>query len=232
MKLLFQLFIASFLLVGLTNCDKCKDVSCDNGGTCIDGKCQCPLGFSGSSCEFEDKCLSNNVVCENDGVCEDGVCDCAKHYKGESCATYCVNGRYVKSSETCQCYPGWDSDGCTREMRLNWIAEYDLSSDCTQGSGTSVISAMEHPEEDSIDIAVNYVSMTNLTTAGDTKGYALIIPGNKLYVPSQKVKDVNGTPFTVYSLDTAAINGGDFELQIYRKFETFSTTCSNVYTRL
>jgi PKD repeat protein len=31
--------------------DKCASISCLNGGTCNNGSCQCPAGFSGSRCE-------------------------------------------------------------------------------------------------------------------------------------------------------------------------------------
>jgi len=30
--------------------DVCKDVQCKNGGTCIDGSCNCPDGYSGPDC--------------------------------------------------------------------------------------------------------------------------------------------------------------------------------------
>lgn len=31
--------------------DKCKDVTCNNGGTCIDGSCECATGYEGTKCE-------------------------------------------------------------------------------------------------------------------------------------------------------------------------------------
>ena len=30
--------------------DSCQDVVCKNGGTCIDGNCDCPDGYSGADC--------------------------------------------------------------------------------------------------------------------------------------------------------------------------------------
>jgi len=39
------------LLSVLSGCrDVCKDVQCKNGGTCIDGSCNCPDGYSGPDC--------------------------------------------------------------------------------------------------------------------------------------------------------------------------------------
>jgi len=32
--------------------DKCKDVSCQNGGSCSKGVCLCPLGYTGNRCEI------------------------------------------------------------------------------------------------------------------------------------------------------------------------------------
>lgn len=34
--------------------DECKDISCQNGGKCNDGTCQCEKGFTGSKCENTD----------------------------------------------------------------------------------------------------------------------------------------------------------------------------------
>lgn len=35
-----------------TSCkDACEDVTCENGGTCNDGDCNCPNGFTGTNCE-------------------------------------------------------------------------------------------------------------------------------------------------------------------------------------
>jgi hypothetical protein len=42
-----------FSVVGYTGCkkDKCKDVSCKNGGSCAEGKCVCPFAYEGAACE-------------------------------------------------------------------------------------------------------------------------------------------------------------------------------------
>ncbi|MEZ4722303.1 MAG: calcium-binding EGF-like domain-containing protein [Flavobacteriales bacterium] len=81
-KLLF--LIAAIVSLSLTACDECKDISCMNGGTCEEGVCDCPNGYSGELCEDEDLCITNNVTCVN-GQCNNGVCECDQWYEGENC---------------------------------------------------------------------------------------------------------------------------------------------------
>lgn len=33
------------------NKDACKDVVCQNGGTCVSGACSCPTGYEGNNCQ-------------------------------------------------------------------------------------------------------------------------------------------------------------------------------------
>ncbi|MEM6265680.1 MAG: hypothetical protein AAGI38_24470 [Bacteroidota bacterium] len=41
------------LLLGVAACgDDCEDVDCLNGGTCVEGSCECPEDFVGEQCEF------------------------------------------------------------------------------------------------------------------------------------------------------------------------------------
>lgn len=63
MKNLKSILLAGFLTVGtfastiMTSCnpDACKDVVCNNGGTCTDGTCSCPSGFEGANCDTESR---------------------------------------------------------------------------------------------------------------------------------------------------------------------------------
>ena len=34
-------------------CDPCKDVECQNSGTCVEGTCECATGYEGVNCETE-----------------------------------------------------------------------------------------------------------------------------------------------------------------------------------
>ena len=47
------LTLGSFAAITYTACNKdaCKDVTCNNGGTCSGGNCTCPSGYSGNNCE-------------------------------------------------------------------------------------------------------------------------------------------------------------------------------------
>jgi hypothetical protein len=47
------LTVSAFGAVLYTSCtkDECKDVVCQNGGTCSEGTCTCPTGVGGTNCE-------------------------------------------------------------------------------------------------------------------------------------------------------------------------------------
>jgi hypothetical protein len=53
MKNLLFLLLAFLFILACTKKDPCEGVSCLNGGTCVDGTCNCTTGYEGSLCEKE-----------------------------------------------------------------------------------------------------------------------------------------------------------------------------------
>jgi hypothetical protein len=51
------LSISAFGAVVYTSCnkDECKDVVCQNGGTCSGGTCTCATGYEGTNCEIKSR---------------------------------------------------------------------------------------------------------------------------------------------------------------------------------
>ena len=68
------LTFGAFSAITYTACnkDECKDVVCQNGGTCSEGNCTCPTGFEGTNCETlsRDKMLGTYLGTE---VCDLGT---------------------------------------------------------------------------------------------------------------------------------------------------------------
>ncbi len=99
--------------------DPCKDKVCQNGGTCNDGDCSCPGGYSGTNCQIHDLCYGK--TCLNGGGCVDGTCICPTGYTGVNCQTAvqtdpcqgitCLNGGTCISG-TCLCPDGFTGPNC------------------------------------------------------------------------------------------------------------------------
>lgn len=50
----------------------------------MDGGCDCPAGFSGNLCQFDDG-LCADVDCQNGGTCLNGACNCPTGFGGSLC---------------------------------------------------------------------------------------------------------------------------------------------------
>ncbi|MEX2597670.1 MAG: hypothetical protein WEC59_12160 [Salibacteraceae bacterium] len=100
---LFSLFFS----LAIISCDKCKDVECMNNGACDEGTCLCPTGFSGTSCEIEDKCTTNDVECLNGGECQNGECDCPEWYEGDDCGIKTLEQNVGLYSGSYSCSSQW-----------------------------------------------------------------------------------------------------------------------------
>nr|XP_054760703.1 neurogenic locus notch homolog protein 2-like [Lytechinus pictus] len=99
----------------------CIDVPCIppcvNGGQCVRGACQCPIGFIGEDCSQERPC---DDVCRNGGFCYQGACQCGAGFTGEFCQTRvcepaCINGG-VCNAGVCQCPSGFSGLFCQERV--------------------------------------------------------------------------------------------------------------------
>lgn len=69
-----------FQSCGDTTCDT---VTCQNGGDCKDGVCECPEGFTGEFCECP--------VCPDNSTCNSaGECECDLGYEANTAGDACV----------------------------------------------------------------------------------------------------------------------------------------------
>ncbi|MDX2245718.1 MAG: hypothetical protein SF052_03015 [Bacteroidia bacterium] len=89
--------------------DPCETLTCDNGGVCLDGKCDCPEEFIGPTCSIKlDPCLQKPCSEAGTEACIAGnngtaVCDCKLGYEGNLCETKWetkFTGNFI-SSEVC-----------------------------------------------------------------------------------------------------------------------------------
>jgi len=114
----------------------CLTVPCNNNGTCANGVCVCPNGFSGQMCEVDacagvvcpnggtcskgqcsvDPCAK--VFCQNGGTCLNGICACANNFTGAFCQQHpcenvkCINEGICKPPGVCQCLNGFKGQFC------------------------------------------------------------------------------------------------------------------------
>jgi len=106
--------------------DACIGVECLNEGACLDGECRCAEGFSGESCEIDNRDPCIGVVCQNGGKCTDGNCQCAEGFHGDNCETradpcdgvVCQNGGTC-SEGSCYCADGFEGTNCETKSAVH-----------------------------------------------------------------------------------------------------------------
>ena len=129
------------------NIDDCVNVTCNNGGKCVDDfnsfKCECPSNYSGKFCEQAkicDKCIdSNTIYCDK----KSKRCTCNTGYTGTFCETkvdFCVSNPCIRgicinkvNKFECLCDKGYKGLRCDTELSIC------DSNPCNNG-GTCVIS--------------------------------------------------------------------------------------------
>ncbi|XP_072908180.1 tenascin isoform X2 [Hemitrygon akajei] len=94
--------------------------TCNDRGTCIDGKCVCDAGFTGDDCGIDGSCPND---CSDQGRCINGVCSCFEGYAGEDCSQeLCPNncsGRGICVDGKCVCDEGLTGEDCNDLACLN-----------------------------------------------------------------------------------------------------------------
>lgn len=104
LRLMLLLLTLSFV-TGLSSCDDdpCEAQYCLNGGTCVEGDCKCPTGYTGEHCETQIAnpgyvCASGTCTYVNDNADYTSLSACQA-----ACATppngyNCVSGNCVQAS--------------------------------------------------------------------------------------------------------------------------------------
>ena len=129
--LIFALIFA--LVTMATGCKKdkpidlCENTTCYNGGSCVEGNCNCPSGFTGANCQTAiNPCAT--ITCYNGGTCVNGVCSCPPGYSGANCQTYTPPATFTVISVTIN-YPPADNN-------LDYLSGPDLTLYISPSSNT------------------------------------------------------------------------------------------------
>lgn len=177
---LLPLFAIAVLVIATTSCDKCKDITCQNGGTCDKGQCTCPTGYSGDNCEIKDPCLGVN--CLNSGTCASGTCNCASGYFGTDCGLSCANcstftGNYTSYSQN---YCG-SSTGYTLSITTSTSSSNKISISNFNNKGWAVFgdvsgNSFSIPAQTFIDASTSKSYKVETTSSATISGNTLTIP--------------------------------------------------------
>lgn len=166
----FILFIFFFIAVINEGCfdegcrgDKCDDsrVECQNGGTFDEENCECdcPEGFTGLDCRFEDECVTQNVTCPPGSTCISGdcICDVDGSTVGpdgdcnvEPCGyLLCQNGGTCNDG-VCDCLEGSYGDECENLWRDKFVGRHAGTYTCERVFNQDINSA------ESFEISANW----------------------------------------------------------------------------
>lgn len=158
---LIILFGFSLLSLALTGCidNKCllRANTCQNGGECENGDCNCPPGYYGEDCEYYEPC--SILVCENGGTCDeyDGQCNCLDGYEGTHCETE-ERAKFLGS------YLGYGKIGCWGEPGYTPVSDVAFS---IEVDPNDVISVLVHFDGQLLEGEVDGYTMTVMNQAGN-----------------------------------------------------------------
>jgi hypothetical protein len=147
------LSVASVTYFNSCKKDPCKDVVCNNGGTCVDGTCSCTTGYEGTNCETKSRDKFIGV------------------FKGaETCTVgtdnYSVTLTAGSSSDLTIVYSNMYNQGFTATANVGGTTSFTIASQTVgTGSGGNVTaSGTATISSDGKTLTVNYTIASGSTT--------------------------------------------------------------------
>lgn len=141
--------------------DPCETLTCDNGGICLDGKCDCPEEFAGPTCSIKlDPCLQK--PCSEAGT------------------QACIAGN--NGTAICECKPGFEGNLCETKWEKKFAGNFISSEACNGENVNYTLMITEGPNPRQITMANFNNRATDSTTA---KVVANLLTSNVLDIYEQ-----------------------------------------------
>ena len=180
--LCFSLFAITMTFQSCGGDDACPAINCNSGtlneATC---SCTCPAGFSGTNCQTEDKCVTENIECQNGGTCVNGACDCPDGYIGTSCENLDLSNLQALLDAGRTPKDLFDA-GATLEQLYGKMYQGGLIFylNTTDGTGMVASTADEDEDDDGIRWGCTSTDISNLDNVSNFSGTPSDEPGARL----------------------------------------------------
>lgn len=90
--------------------DPCEGISCQNGGSCVSGTCNCVNGYTGEFCQTAPNPCAT-ITCLNGGNCVSGACICQPGFSGANCGQVVPASALIVNSINVTRFPQTDGGG-------------------------------------------------------------------------------------------------------------------------